>query len=495
MMHSDGGVATFLSYDGGRERGGQVRRTKIVATLGPASTSDEVVLGLVEAGVDVFRISFAHGDIASGVERLRNVRSLAPAVALMVDIPGPKIRAGSFGQEPVSLKLGDQIEVVEGSNESSTNSRIVVEREGVLHLLRVGDRIHIGDGGLSLEVVATGGHTTTQVISGGSVMGKPGLSLPSSLVPDTLPTQEDRERLHALAHEDFQILAVSFVRTAFDMVSTRSVLARPDVMMMAKIETLEGINNLDQILQASDSIMVARGDLGVRMPIEDVPHLQKRIVRDGIRYAVPVVVATQMLESMTHAQVPTRAEVTDVANAVLDGASAVMLSGETAIGENPIAVVRAMDRIVRKAEESFNYERWGASLGVQEVTARANPAFRITAAITGAAWRAAMEEGAAVIVACTRSGATARAISRFRPPMPILAITTSPTTALQLRSSWGVDDVVISEETEMDSLVPVALAHLLARGAVKTGDVIVMMAGSAGSAASTTDTVRLVSVP
>jgi pyruvate kinase len=449
----------------------------------------------VEAGVDVFRVSFAHGDIASGIERLRNVRALAPQVALMADIPGPKIRAGSFGAEPVELRVGDEIEIVEGFGESSNVTKIVVEREGVLQLLHEGDRVHIGDGGLSLVVTQAGKVTLTKVISGGFVTGKPGLSLPSSLVTETLPTLEDRERLTALHFEDFQILAVSFVRTAFDMVSTRSVLGRPDVMLMAKIETPEAINNLDEILHASDSIMVARGDLGVRMPIEDVPHLQKRIVRDGIRYAEPVVVATQMLESMTHAQVPTRAEVTDVANAVLDGASAVMLSGETAIGENPIEVVAAMDRIVRKAEESFDYERWGASLGVQKVTGRSNPAFRITAAITGAAWRAAMEEKAAVIVACTRSGATARAISRFRPPMPILAITNSPVTALQLRGSWGVDDVLVAPETEMDQLVPVALRHLKDNLVVKSGDVIVVMAGSAGSAASMTDSVRMVFVP
>ncbi len=472
-----------------------MRRTKIVATLGPASTADEVVLGLVDAGVDVFRISFAHGDIESNIARLRRVRDLAPNVALMVDIPGPKIRSGSFGTLPIYLTVGDVIEIIEGFDQSSTASRIVVEREGVLHLLRLGDQVHIGDGGLSLEITEIGSTTKARVTSGGAVMGKPGLSLPSSLVHETLPTADDRERLLALQHEDFQILAVSFVRSAIDMVSTREVLARNDVMMMAKIETPEGIDNLEEILKVSDSIMVARGDLGVRMPIEEVPHLQKRIVRDSVRFAAPVVVATQMLESMTHAQVPTRAEVTDVANAVLDGASAVMLSGETAIGENPIEVVRAMDRIVRKAEEAFNYEGWGADLGVQEITGNSNPAFRITAAMSGAAWRAAMEEHASVIVACTRSGATARAISRFRPPMSILAITNLPTTALQLRSSWGVDDVLVSIATDMDSLVPVALHHLQQRGAVHSGDVIVLMAGSAGSAASTTDTVRMVIIP
>jgi pyruvate kinase len=265
--------------------------------------------------------------------------------------------------------------------------------------------------------------------------------------------------------------------------------------MMAKIETPEGIENLVEIVQTSDSIMVARGDLGVRLPIEDVPHLQKRIVRIAIRYALPVVVATQMLESMTHAQVPTRAEVTDVANAVLDGASAVMLSGETAIGDNPVAVVRAMDRIVRKAEESFEYKRWGSELGVQEASGTSDPSFRLTAAITGSAWRAAMEEGAAAIVACTRSGATARAISRFRPPMPILAITPSANTALQLRSSWGIDDVVVSSVTNMGELVKVALDRLRSTGTVHSGDVVVVMAGSSSGGAATTDTVRMVFVP
>jgi len=472
-----------------------VRRTKIVATLGPASTEDSIVLDLVRAGVDVFRISFAHGDIASGIERLRHVRELAPTNALMVDIPGPKIRAGSFGADPVALSLGDEIDLVEAFEEHSNAARIAVERDDVLHLLLPGDRVHIGDGGVSLEVVTAGVRTKARVISGGTVMGKPGLSLPSSLVYDVLPTAEDRERLEALRDENFQILAVSFVRTAFDVVSTRSVLSRPDVMMMAKIETPEGIDNLEEIVQVSDSIMVARGDLGVRLPIEDVPHLQKRIVRIAIRYALPVVVATQMLESMTHSQVPTRAEVTDVANAVLDGASVVMLSGETAIGDDPVGVVRAMDRIVRKTEDYFDYKRWGSGLGVQEASGKSSPAFRVTAAITGSAWRAAMEERAAAIVACTRSGATARAISRFRPPMPILAITPNPNTALQLRSSWGVDDVVVSNATEMTELVEIALDHLRATGTVRSGDAVVVMAGSSNIGAAITDTVRMVIAP
>ncbi len=471
-----------------------MRRTRIVATIGPASDSDERLKELVTAGVDVFRLSFAHGDIPSCIERLRRVRALAPDLAIMVDIPGPKIRAGSFGTSPVLLGVGAEIELVEGFAETSTANRIAVEREDVLAQLKVGDKVHIGDGGVSLEIVAVGKKVTARVTSGGAVTGKPGLSLPSSIMNDRLPTEDDRVRLEALRDEEFDILAVSFVRSGFDVESVRSVLSRPDIMIMAKIETSEGVENLHEIIEHSDSIMVARGDLGVRMPIEEVPHLQKEIVRLGIRYARPVVVATQMLESMTHSQVPTRAEVTDVANAVLDGASAVMLSGETAIGDDPVATVVTMDRIVRRAEQSFPYAEWGANLGVQGLTASSTQSSRVTAAITGAAWRAAMDENAVAIVACTRSGTTARAISRFRPPMPIVAITPSESTARQLRGSWGVQEIFVSPVNDIDGLCDVAVTQLKKCGLAKSGDPIVVMAGSS-SGAAITDTVRMIIVP
>jgi pyruvate kinase len=390
--------------------------------------------------------------------------------------------------------VGDEVELSEGFDESSSATHIVVERLHVLAQLSVGDLIHIGDGGVSLLVEKTGSKARARVTSGGSVQGKPGLSLPSSLLNDRLPTDDDRARLEALRSESFEILAVSFVRSAFDMVSVRTALSRDDVMMMAKIETGEGVENLDEIITVSDAIMVARGDLGVRMPIEEVPHLQKQIVRLGVRYARPVVVATQMLESMTHSQVPTRAEVTDVANAVLDGASAVMLSGETAIGDDPVATVTTMDRIVRRAEEYFDYQGWGASLGVQQI-GTGTRSTRVTAAITGAAWRAAMEEKAVAIVACTRSGMTARAISRFRPPMPIVAITPSDATARQLHSSWGVQEIYVSPAQDIDELCEVAVTRLKQSGIAMSGDPVVIMAGSTSGGAQVTDTVRMLIVP
>ena len=352
-----------------KEKGLRVRRTKIVATIGPSSDSLDALNALVTAGVDVFRLSFAHGDIPSCIERLRRVRTAAPRAAIMVDIPGPKIRAGSFGSEPRELPLGHELDFREGFGQASTDEVVYVERDNVVAHLAVGDVIHVGDEGVSFEVIGAG---RVRVIAGGAVVGKPGLALPSSLIHESLPTNDDVERLVALRDESFEILAVSFVRTASDVEAVRSTLGRDDVMVMAKIETSEAVDNLLDIVEVADAIMVARGDLGVRMPIEDVPHLQKRIVKEGIRFARPVVVATQMLESMTHSQVPTRAEVTDVANAVLDGASAVMLSAETAIGHDPVAVVATMDRIVRRTETSFDYQKWGASLGVQEEIGRAH---------------------------------------------------------------------------------------------------------------------------
>jgi pyruvate kinase len=471
-----------------------VRRTKIVATIGPASQSPERITELLEAGVDVFRLSLAHGSVEEGIARIRLVRSLAPNAAIMVDIPGPKIRAGSFGTEGVALIVGREVTLEAGFDQSSTAERIVVEREGVVDNLHVGDEVHIGDGGVSLRVTATSPAVTALVVAGGTVMGKPGLSLPSSLMNDRLPTDEDRARLEAIRDEDFDILAVSFVRSDYDAVSVRSVLSRPDIMIMAKIETQEGVDNLDSIVEVCDSIMVARGDLGVRLPIENVPHLQKSIVRQAISFARPVVVATQMLESMTHAHVPTRAEVTDVANAVLDGASAVMLSAETAIGADPAGVVRTMDRILRRAEEGFDYHAWGAGLDVQRSVGERTRAVRVTAAITGAAWRAAMEEQAVAIVACTQSGMTARAISRFRPPMPIVAITSSASTARQLGSSWGVNDVIMSSESDMSTLADIGVQRLVDLGIATSGDAVVIMAGSRHGGAQMTDTVRMVIV-
>jgi pyruvate kinase len=239
--------------------------------------------------------------------------------------------------------------------------------------------------------------------------------------------------------------------------------------------------------------MVARGDLGMRLPLEDIPFHQKRIIRSGVRFGRPVITATQMLESMITSLVPTRAEVTDVANAVLDGTSAVMLSGETAIGLDPVLVVSTMARIVQRTERDFDYANWGASLGVQEVSSDA-PLRRITAAITGAAWRAALEEDAAAIIACTQTGATARAISRYRPAMPIVAVTPHERTVRQLSMSWGVETLVSQHSANNDDHIWLAVQQAADAGFASPGDVVVVLAGSSYEKDHVADTMRIVRI-
>lgn len=273
----------------------------------------------------------------------------------------------------------------------------------------------------------------------------------------------------------------------------RDATGGSDTMLVAKIETPEAIQNLDAIVRSADAVMVARGDLGVRLPPEDVPSSQKQIIRAGVRFGRPVITATQMLESMTTSPVPTRAEVTDVANAVLDGTSAVMLSGETAIGVDPVGVVTTMARIVLRAERDFDYLHWGAGLGVQE-NAGDQPLRRITAAVTGAAWRAALEQDAAAIIACTQSGATARAIARFRPSMPIIAVTPNERVVRQLSMSWGVQALLSERAADTDEDIWLAVQQALQAGLVSPGDIVVVLAGSPYEEHPVADTMRIVRV-
>jgi pyruvate kinase len=357
-----------------------------------------------------------------------------------------------------------------------------------------GDLVFLGDGGVSLAVLGRRGEDViARVRSGGKIMGRVGVTVPTSRIKFATPTLEDLDRIAALAAEDVAAMAVSFVRGAEDIEAVRDAIGNKDTMLVAKIETPEAIANLDAIVRSADAVMVARGDLGVRLPLEDVPSSQKQIIRTGVRFGRPVITATQMLESMTTSLVPTRAEVTDVANAVLDGTSAVMLSGETAIGVDPVLVVSTMARIVTRAERDFDYVNWGASLGVQEV-AGDQPLRRITAAVTGAAWRAALEEDAAAIIACTQSGATARAISRFRPSMPIIAVTPNERVARQLSMSWGVDTLLSDGSADTDEDIWGAVQLALRAGYVAPGDIVVVLAGSPYEENPVSDTMRIVRV-
>jgi pyruvate kinase len=461
-----------------------------------------VVRGLLDAGMDVARIGLAHGPVADSIERIRRVRQVAAdrprPLGILVDLPGPKVRTAPFGDEGVQLAAGSLVALGDaGSKDESTDVRIAIELDGAAEALVPGDRVALGDGGVVLVVEeAGGGAVEARVLSGGHLRGRPGVALPEGRLPLRSPTDRDLELLQEVTAVGVDAVAVSFVQSARDVVATRRAVGSDGPMVIAKIETGQAVAELDEVVQVSDGVMVARGDLGVRLPLEDVPHIQKRIIRRGVAHGKPVITATQMLESMITAPTPTRAEVTDIANAVFDGTSAVMLSGETAIGADPVAAVEAMARITRRAEEDFDYEGWGARIGHEQLVGLqdAPTTERITSAITAAAWRASVDADLSAILACTDSGRTARMISRFRPTCPIYAMTPSVATARRLTIAWGIVPLLMETHGTPDELVWHAVEQAAQLGLISPGDVVGVLVGAPHESEPTTDVLRLVRV-
>jgi len=472
-----------------------LRRTKIVATIGPASDAPSTLRAMAAAGMDVARVPLAHGSLEDALARVRRIRDTVPGVGIMADLPGPKIRCAPFPDGGVELTAGSRVTLVRDNGDASSVYQIAVCHPDLVAGLEPGDPVALGDGGVILLVEAVDDAGAMALVqSGGRVQGRPGVTAPTGRVPIATPTPEDLERLAAMVALRVDLVAVSFVRSAVDIEAIRAAAGRDCPMLVAKIETPEAVAALDGIVEVADAVMVARGDLGVRMALEDVPHIQKRIIRSAVRFGRPVITATQMLESMVYSPVPTRAEVADVANAVLDGTSAVMLSAETAIGVDPVAVVATMARIAQRAEREFDYLGWGSGLAPQSVSGNASSPARLTSATTASGWRAAIEEDAACIVACTRAGHTARAISRFRPSVPIVACTPSDRTARQLTLSWGVQTITLGEVSSTDEIVWFAVQAVVHAGYARAGDVVVVLAGSPTEPEPATDTMRLVRI-
>lgn len=481
------------------------RRTKIVATIGPASESPEALKALIEAGADVCRLNLSHGSIAGHLDRVRDVRAAAASsgrhIAVLADLPGPKIRAGSFPDGGVDLTPGSVVRFVPGDAPSNVN-QISVDYDALLSDVTVGDRIVLGDGGISLRVVSgTGDAVLAEVESGGRTQGRPGVHLQCEGLSLRAPTPEDLELAEQMAAAGVDYIALSFTRSAADIDALRAVVG-DRARILAKVETGSALAAIAEIADAADAVMVARGDLGIDVALEDVPHLQKRIIRHCVETGTPVVTATQMLESMIDAPSPTRAEVSDVANAVFDGTDAVMLSGETAIGHDPALVVRTMARIAERAEREADYRQWGTRLvRVQrrrsggEVDESEFVADRISESIAHAAWQAADDVGASTIICCTRSGRCARNMARFRPGARLLGMSPNESTRRALALSWGVEPLAMDEAASTDDMVWFAVERAVAGGHVAPGDTVVVIAGapdrSSGAAA---DVMRIVRV-
>ena len=477
------------------------RRTKIVATIGPACDSPAQLEALIRAGVDVCRLGLAHGSVDVHLERIARIRAAADAVgkpvAVLADLPGPKVRAAAFPEGGVYLTVGDPVHLAPGEGSSSWD-RVEVAYPSLLDDLAAGDRIAIGDGMVCLEAERRElGAWRCAVIAGGRVQGEPGVHLPAERIRLSTPTDEDLRLLDALAPAAPDIVAVSFVRNADDVRQVRDAVGVGGPMVMAKIETRAAVDCLDEVLDVADCLMVARGDLGIDCPTEEVPHLQKRIIRTCVAWGIPVVTATQMLESMISSPLPTRAEASDVANAVLDGTDAVMLSGETAIGHDPALVVRTMARIVERAEAHADYLAWGGRLGRLQRRSELPVHLGVTAAVTHAAWRVAVELDADAVLCLTRTGLTARAMARFRPTCPLIGFSPEADVVRQLALTWGVLPLPVEWYDSTDEMVWYAVERAVQAGACAIGDTVVVVAGAPApdeQSASSSDVLRVVQV-
>lgn len=474
-------------------------RTKIVATIGPACDTSAVVGEMIDAGMNVARINLAHGGLDRAVARFELVRSVSGGrggvpVGILIDLPGPKLRTGAFPEGGSSLVGGGLVRVVAGSG-PSTSECITVEYSDLVSDVRVGDRVAFGDGQVVLEIRDRDPDGLLgEVLHGGRLQGRPGLAIPSERTQLSTPTSEDLRLLDVFVGLGVDMVAVSFVRSADDIHALRTQPHPEGPLVVAKIETKVAVENLTGIIEASGAVMIARGDLGIDCPMEELPHLQKRIIRACVQYGRPMITATQMLESMVQSPIPTRAEASDVANAVLDGTSAVMLSAETAIGHDPVLAVRTMARIAARADQEFNFQAWGESVRDHEAERGRSDADVITDAVTEAAWQAAIELDAAAIICWSGTGHTVRAMARFRPRAMLLALSPHPRTVRQLSLSWGAIPIEIADARNAQEATERGLAVALEAGYVKTGDTIVVVSGSAQLGRRVSDSLRLLYV-
>ena len=465
-----------------------MRRAKIVATLGPATTSLESIRGLVAAGMDVARLNLSHGQYSDHLTCYQNVRQAADeagrGVGILVDLQGPKIRLGRFASGPVVLERGAEF-IVTTEDVPGDVHMVSTTHAGLPDDVTPGDLVLVDDGRIELKVTKVDGpRVHTVVVEGGRVSDNKGFNLPGVAVSVPAMSEKDGDDLRWALRTGADLIALSFVRSAADILDVHSIMEEEGIRLpvLAKVEKPQAVDNLAEIIATFDGVMVARGDLGVELPLEMVPLVQKRAIHLCREAGKPVIVATQMLDSMINANRPTRAEASDVANAILDGADALMLSGETSVGEHPRLVVETMSRIIEHVEQEALGDLPGLSDPWTGSTARA---------LTHAAVDVAQGVGATHLIAFTETGSSARLISRWRARTPILAFTPNDRVRSQLSLVWGVETFLVSQVMHTDDMVVQVDKALLAIARATLGDRVVIVAGVPPGVPGTTNGMRV----
>jgi pyruvate kinase len=463
------------------------RRTKIIATLGPASSSIEVLTRLFQAGADIFRLNFSHGTHDDHAARFAMIRELEERferpIGILADVQGPKLRVGTFGGGRVFLQTGQPFRLDLNATPGGVD-RVNLPHPEIIEAASIGATLLLDDGKLRLRVLRKRPDALeTEVVVGGPLSDRKGVNVPDMVLPIPALTVKDRDDLEFAVQHGANFIGLSFVQRPEDVAEAKRLVAGR-AWVMVKLEKPQALDNLDQILLLTDAVMVARGDLGVELPPEEVPLAQKRIVRAARQLGKPVVVATQMLESMMSAPAPTRAEASDVATAVFDGADAVMLSGETAAGQYPYEAVNMMDRIVARVEQDAG---WRSMID----SSRPEPERRTSDAIAAAAQQVAHTIGAKAIVAFTASGSTALRVARERPDAPVIGLTPNMDTARRMAVVWGVHAVVSPDVHSMGEAVTRATHIARAEGFAQHGDEVVVTAGVPFAHAGTTNALRV----
>ncbi len=468
-----------------------MRKTKIVCTIGPASESVENLTKLVNAGMNVMRLNFSHGDFEEHGGRIKNIREVTKNtgknVAILLDTKGPEIRTGKLKVEPIEL-VQDETIILTTEEILGDKDRISITYDNLPNDVSIGSTILIDDGLIGLTVTdIKGTEIHCHIVNGGTIKSKRGVNVPG--VKITLPgiTEKDANDIVFGIEQGVDFIAASFVRKASDVLEIRELLEKHNashIQIISKIENQEGVDNLDEILEVSDGLMVARGDLGVEIPAEEVPLVQKAMIKKCNRVGKPVITATQMLDSMQRNPRPTRAEASDVANAIFDGTDAIMLSGESAAGKYPEESVKTMARIAERAESALEYREIFLKQSQAQQTS-------VTEAISQAVANSALDLDAKAIVTSTESGYTARMVSKYRPKAPIIAVTTNPQVIRRLMLIWGVIPVLGKEAANTDEMIEQAIDSSVNAGLVHVGDLVVITAGVPVGRTGTTNLIKV----